>query len=106
MRYEAVEIKNIKPQVSLYTDEQLLPGARRFGITVDQERKRLQILQTEEAYWPQTLRRFLRAEQVGYGFDALQKGIVRWIVEQNVELALPNKTIFISKRTAQVAQVS
>jgi hypothetical protein len=97
---EQVEIRKLKPQFTLYSPEQLAPGAKRFGITVEQERKRLQILQSDPNRWPSKLKIYLK-ETRAFGFDSLQQSIVAWIVTESPEIPPIYSTVAMAMRPQQ-----
>ena len=76
-----------KPQWELYTDDELVGGAARWSLSVEQERQRLRILQSDFRDWPSELLVFLRKRHSGglefIGFTLIQHSVVAWLKEGN-----------------------
>ena len=74
-------------QWALYTDSDLQGGAQHYGLTVEQERQRLRILQSDFRDWPSELLVFLRKRHSGglefIGFTLIQHSVVAWLKEGN-----------------------
>lgn len=76
-----------KPNWELYTDEELQGGSQRWGLTIEQERQRLRILQSDFRDWPSALLVFLKKRHSGglefIGFTLIQHSVVAWLKEGN-----------------------
>ena len=74
-----------KPQWELYTDEELQAGAERWGLTVQQERQRIRLLQSDYREWPSELLRRLKAQHSTnlefITFTLIQHSVVVWLKE-------------------------
>jgi len=91
---EPLTLTTIKRQVTTYSDQELSPGAKRWGLTVDQERQRLGFLQSEQGEWPVGLRRTLLSAKAGnypgvptFSSDILNWSIVTWLKSQPLSVA-------------------
>jgi hypothetical protein len=77
----------IVEQWELYTDEELVAGAERWGLTVSQERQRIRILQTDFRQWPLALQKYLREKHSNglefIGFTLIQHSVVTWLKQGN-----------------------
>ena len=76
-----------KPQWELYTEEELQAGAERWGLTVQQERQRLRILQSDYRQWPSELLTRLRQQHSTnlefITFTLVQYSVAAWLKEGN-----------------------
>ena len=78
------------PNWAIYSNEELLEGAKRHGLTVDQERQRMRIVQSGVGEWPTSLRKFIAEQErkhcVGLefvGFTVYQRIIIEWLKQGN-----------------------
>jgi hypothetical protein len=80
-------IQKAKPQWELYTDEELEAGAERWGLTVQQERQRIRILQSDYREWPSELLACLKEQHSKslefITFTIIQNSVVEWLKEGN-----------------------
>jgi hypothetical protein len=76
-----------KQQWELYTNEELQGGAQKWGLTVEQERQRLRIVQSDFRSWPKELLDFLKAQHSTnlefVGFTVIQHSVVAWLKAGN-----------------------
>jgi hypothetical protein len=76
-----------KSQWELYSDEELLAGAERWGLTLEQERQRIRILQSDFRAWPSGLMLYLKREHSNglefIGFTLIQLSVVNWLKKGN-----------------------
>ena len=89
-----------KAQWELYTEEELQPGAERWGLTIQQERQRIRLLQSDYRQWPSELMRYLKAQHSTnlefITFTLIQHSVVAWLKEGNsvpVDAALSMKEL-------------
>jgi hypothetical protein len=81
--------QRVKANWEFYTDEELKGGAERFGLTVQQERQRMRLVQSDCTQWPLALRRFITEKQKSYnglefvGFTVFNKLVIDWLKEGN-----------------------
>jgi hypothetical protein len=80
--------QKVKAQWELYSDEELVAGAERWGLTVQQERQRIRILQSDFRAWPKALLAYLKAKHSTnlefVGFTVIQHSVVAWLKEGNI----------------------
>jgi hypothetical protein len=76
-----------KPNWELYTDEELVGGSVRWGLTIEQERQRLRILQSDFRDWPSALLTRLKKQHSMnlefITFTLIQHSVVAWLKEGN-----------------------
>ena len=87
-------LKTIQRTVVMYSDEELAPGAQRWGLTVAQERERLGFLQSEQSQWPIGLKQVMVRAKSGdypgqptFSSDIMNWSIVKWLKSQPVAIA-------------------
>jgi hypothetical protein len=74
-------LTSIRPQHEIYTDNELLPGANRNGLTITEERLRLSLLQGSMRNWPKQLINYLKQKHAHDRFclDVIQVSVIDWI---------------------------
>ena len=76
-----------KAQWALYSDADLQGGAQHYGLTVEQERQRLRIVQSDFRQWPTELLSFLKDRHDGglelIGFTLIQRSVIVWLKAGN-----------------------
>lgn len=77
-----------KSQWQLYTNQELSAGAKHWGLTIEQERQRLRLVQSDFRLWPSDLLTMLRQKHSGglelVGFTMIQYSVVNWLKQGNV----------------------
>jgi hypothetical protein len=96
-----------KAQWELYTDEELAGGAQRWGLTLQQERQRLCLLQSDFRQWPTSLLAFLKSKHSSglefVGFTVISHSVVAWLKEGNTAELLPVEEAEIEMAVAAAA---
>ena len=76
-----------KAQWALYADSDLQGGAQQYGLTLEQERQRLRIVQSDFRQWPTELLAYLKEKHSGglefIGFTLIQRSVVLWLKSGN-----------------------
>ena len=70
-----------KSQWELYTDAELQAGAKRWDLTIQQERQRIRILQTDSQEWPSDLLTYLTQKR--YNENNYEYGVISWLKQGN-----------------------
>jgi hypothetical protein len=78
----------IKSQWELYTDAELQAGADRWGLTVQQERQRIRLIQSNYRLWPSELLAYVQQKHKGsnlefIGSTQMQNNVVLWLKQGN-----------------------
>ena len=99
--------QKIKEQWELYTDEELAGGAKHWKLTVEQERQRLCLLQSDFRQWPQGLLEYVKERHSSglelIGQTVITHSIVAWLKEGNSPELLPVDVEFFDVEVAEEA---
>ncbi len=70
----------LKPNHELYEESVLSMGAKKYGLTNQQERDRIKLLNTDIKKWPKELQRYYMNNRYKcFGVDSMNKLVVDWL---------------------------